>query len=101
MVLKIRFPYAAAASAPIMVACHVPAQATLLDAAVWFERPVREGVTFLKANGTVIHTFDNGSQHNVQQGIVFNDRTDVTINRPTQPWINEAPSYDYANRRHP
>lgn len=46
------------------------------------------GVTYLKVDGTVIHTFDGSSVNHHMQGILFNDKTDFEISRKTTGWAN-------------
>ena len=82
------------------------------------------GNTFLRVDGTTIHTFDGTSVNRYLQGLLFNNTGDVTIMRKSGGWINRVGSWqnmmisgpilidngvletyaadnDHANARHP
>lgn len=48
------------------------------------------GTTFLRVDGTTIHTFDGSSVNRYQQALLFNNMSDVTIMRKSGGWINRV-----------
>jgi hypothetical protein len=51
------------------------------------------GMTYLKVNGSVIHTFDGTDVITAGMGMMYNNRTDVAFQKRTTPWANVSPSW--------
>jgi len=52
------------------------------------------GTTFLRVNGTTIHTFDGSNVNNHGMGILFNDRSDFSISRKSGGWATRTGAWN-------
>lgn len=57
------------------------------------DTPWGGGVTYLKVNGTVVHTFDGSNINKFGQGLLFNDTNSVSILRKWGTWDSRASSW--------